>query len=131
MGQNMKEMYNQYIEYCNEIVTDTITESGHLSVTKEVPVYGTCGDIVSYKEVLTGDTTWDGYKCKEYKGEYSGYWNGYFSYTSDSLYVQPYRGGNKLIKACTIFRKHVCHIKQEKPSSEGFYEWMFKKLQEK
>jgi hypothetical protein len=65
MGQNMKEMYNQYIEYCNMVVTDTITESGQLSATKEVPVYGTCGDTVSYKDVLTGDTTWNGYKCKE------------------------------------------------------------------
>jgi hypothetical protein len=32
------------------------------------------------------------------------------------------------VKVCTVSRKHVCHIKQEKPSSEGFYEWMFKKL---
>jgi len=131
MGQNMKEMYNQYIEHCNAIVTDTITESGQLSATKEVPVYGTCGDIVSYKEVLTGDTTWNGYKCKKYKNDYPFWVHGVYL-TSDTLsYLTNSTNWNwerKPLKVCTVSRKHVCHIKQEKPSSEGFYEWMFKKL---
>lgn len=128
MGQNMKEMYNQYIEYCNMVVTDTITESGQLSAAKEVPVYGTCGDIVSYKEVLTGDTTWNGYKCKEYKNNLS-FWVYGASIICDSIATSKW-GHITLrpVKVCTVSRKHVCHIKQEKPSSEGFYEWMFKKL---
>lgn len=127
----LRKLHKQYIEYCNETVTDTIEEYGELSASKQVPIYGSCNDIIGYREVTTGDTTWKGYKCKEYLGGNVYIYAGKgISITSDTLSwngwgYQQLRVTNV---SCKVTRKHICHVKREKPSSEGFYEWLYKQI---
>lgn len=69
MGQiaDLRQLHKQYIEYCNEIITDTIEEYGEVEATKEVPIYDGCEQIVGYRSIPAKDTVWKGYKCKEWK----------------------------------------------------------------
>jgi len=126
---DLKQSYKQYIEYCNETVADTIEEYGELSATKEVPIYGPCDEIIGYREVITGDTTWKGYKCKEYM-EQSNYWTKYSVITCDSVMTyNKWPEIHKLVnKVCKVTRKHICTVKREKPSAEGFYQWLYKQI---
>lgn len=124
---DMCDLKDQYIKYCDELVTDTIIESGHLVKGKEVPVYGSCGEIIAYKQI-SSDTAWDGYECEKYKSEEQGaitFSNRYWAI--DSISVPP-GIWNHSVKTCTVPRKHVCHIKREKPTAEGFYQWLWKQL---
>lgn len=129
MGQtiDLKKLYEQYIKYCNEEVTDTIEEYGELSTTKEVPIYGPCDEIIGYREVTTGDTTWKGYKCKQYMNERNYLISGgdrVLTWRADTLsWVTTVKS-----VSCKVTRKHICQVKREKPSSEGFYQWLYKEI---
>lgn len=128
ISQDLKKSYKQYIEYCNETVTDTIEEYGELSTSKQVPIYGSCNDIIGYREVATGDTAWKGYKCKEYMDQ-SNFWvSGALQFDSIITYRRWPEIHALVNTVCKVTRKHICHVKREKPSSEGFYEWLYKEI---
>lgn len=132
MGQTIQELHKQYISYCNEIVTDTVEEYGEVEATKEVPIYDGCEQIIGYRSIPAKDTTWKGYKCPEYKVAARGYW------LTDTLqivhrldyWVSLDSGAlvRKSVVSCKVSRKHVCNVKRDKPSHEGFYEWLWKYL---
>jgi len=31
--------------------------------------------------------------------------------------------------SCKVTRKHTCTVKREKPSAEGFYQWLYKQIE--
>jgi hypothetical protein len=123
---DLKQLHKQYIEYCNETVTDTIIENGSVINNKKVPIYGTCKDIVGY-QMIEGDTTWKGYKCGEYKDD-NNYWlipggDNVLTWRLDTL---GWIGVE--YASCKVTRKHPCILKREKPTAEGFYKWVYKQI---
>jgi hypothetical protein len=114
---DLKQLHKQYIEYCNETVTDTIIEYGSVINNKKVPIYGTCKDIVGY-QMIEGDTTWKGYKCEEYK-DGNNYWritggDNVLTWRGDTLNYWSIES-----VSCKVTRKHPCILKREKPTAEG------------
>lgn len=129
-AQTFQELLNDYNNYCNELVKDTIIQYGEV-LGSYIPVVDDNGDICKY--IFRGyDTTWAEPKCKEYKiNDYS--WGNLTTATSidDGLikFNQPILSSwitpqENIIKQ--VNRKHVCLIKREKPTGEDFFRWVIK-----
>lgn len=120
-GQTIQDHYRAYLSYCNDTVTDSITQYGEVW-EREVPVYDN-GVIVRYKNA-PGDTAWVECNCPKYKRMYREYVGGLVDtiqviYTHGLYYYPSGRPGY-------VSRQVKCRMLRENPSRDGFYEWLWK-----
>lgn len=126
--QMFHEVFNDYIEYCNEETTDTIQQIGTINI-QNIPVYD-CGKIVYYKKSGL-DTIWKDVKCSLYKEDFDSYSWRINSITCDTFYTSGFYYNPGIYQqkdSETIKRNYFCSVKREKPSQAGFYKWLFFKL---
>lgn len=133
----LKEAYNEYIRYCDQ-QWDTIVTNGSYFKTEEMPIYGDCGgkrEIYAYKRVIV-DTVWDKVQVLFYRHDYANK-NKFYWMTADSCYVtsimSKYYHINKILyddtdKCTPPTRKVKAVVKQEKPSEEGFFHWLYNQI---
>ena len=131
-----EQRWSEYLADCNELVNDTITQSGIVKC-KLVPVKME-GKIVSYNQLPT-DTVWNKCGCKDYK--YFPDWNfsdlvwtgsrgivttsGLLTYDNNEYIV---RNSEKINVEYKITRDKVCVIKKRKASMDDFLErWLKEK----
>ena len=129
---SLRIAYEQYIQYCNTDITDTIIQDGTVNVV-DIPIYRK-GIIVGYKETVR-DTTWSLIKCQKYKNDYSDETYSRYGYvfSVDTCFhpiISKWHWDYPCKKNPVIIvsRDHICHIKLENPSETGFYKWLFNKL---
>ena len=134
MAQDFFEQWATYESWCKEMVPDTITIQGEVK-ERLVEVLGTNGCVLRYQSLPDGDTVWDKPICLPFKDDYHqpyGRWSDYI--ISDTLYYRGHYTGNPWLYSSkndcqvkVVETKHVCWIKRENPSFEGFIKWGTKK----
>lgn len=119
--------WNQYLADCNELVSDTIKQSGVVNVKyKPVIVNGE----ISHYILSPVDTVWTDCNCGKYKENDSDIWT---IRTTDSIgsrwyvdhgaltglttYTEAVQADNKI----NITRNKICHIKKRKASWDDFW----------
>lgn len=130
--KNLLGLWDAYIVDCNELVADTILQSGTVNI-EYVPVFA--GKKVTHFNTVPVDTLWDKpSKCREYKNdiEHISEWgspsftNGGITLTGSissnltagaSYFTDPILKSQKL----AISRNQVCMIKKQKASWEDFW----------
>jgi hypothetical protein len=125
--------WNNYLTDCNELVADTISQSG--TVKCELIPVKMNGKIVSYNTVPI-DTVWNKCDCEKYKYNYIGNYSilsgsslsqgwGTVNLTgSTSWYSEPEPAKNTF----SIKRNKICMIKKRKASFDDFFErWCVEK----
>jgi hypothetical protein len=127
-SQEFKQLHSDYLMYCGTYLGDTtVTQTGTIKKIADVPVYGQCGDIIGYREVSGGDTTWTKVDKVYYRDDYSrGYYSNYLLY--DTLVTTrwdgwEYRLNKEVCKPPT--RKIKATLQRERASKEGFYLWLW------
>lgn len=115
-SQNLKEYYQQYLKHCDSVVDEKVNQLGSVSL-KTFPVYKD-DSIIAYKLLPKSDTLWKEYKCPEFK--YIDVWE------RESYKLNIGIGPNSNSREVT--RTRICKCKLEKPTSEGFYIWLYEKL---
>lgn len=117
-AQSFFEEWANYEAYCSELVPDTITITGTL-VQKAIPLNDEQGKLISYVMVSCGDTTWDAYKCKEFKEDdsYNSNWG---------TVVWNGNWGTVQVKSCNeTTKKVICQIKRRQPELDmNFIIWL-------
>lgn len=120
---NMFIEWNKYIIDCNDLVADTISQSG--TVKCELVPIKMNGKIVSYNTVPI-DTVWNKCECREYKHYASSLAEltygsnvsiGYVLASDRSWYSKPEPAKNIF----SIKRDKICMIKKRKASFEDFF----------
>lgn len=118
------EEWERYLNDCNELVPDTVTQYGEVNC-RLVPVKMS-GKIISYNTVPV-DTVWYEYKCADYK--FSDYGNLTLGFgLSTTTTVSTYKNTGVLVPASTepaktkfnITREIICNIKKHKTSVDDF-----------
>lgn len=131
-------LWDEYLQDCNELVNDTITQTGTVNC-RLVPIKMD-GKIVSYSQVPI-DTVWNKCDCNDYKNYgnlvLTGMW-----WTSDTLtgtsgwmdcnirttnsYIV--KNSEKTKIEYEIIRQKVCVVKKRKTSMDDFLNrWLFEK----
>lgn len=110
-------LYQDYEAYCMELVPDTISITGTVA-KKAVPVEED-GKIVSYVMVSCGDTVWSEPNCKKYLKDDEPWWGNHL--IADTMFFL-----RTTAKCDDVSKKHVCFVKRERPSWEGFIQWLKK-----
>lgn len=133
MSQSFPELIEQYKKECNEIVQDTIIQTGIVTCDL-LPVKAANGKILHYV-IAAADTIWNTPECSQYK-EYGhfrfskGIWNVGISLTdnSDELLLSHYINPKTPKISLSISRKHICNVKRREVELFGdhFWEWMRK-----
>ena len=139
----MGKFYKQYIKYCHVKLKDTLIKQESSFLTNDIPLYYTCDDgskkKIGYKRVVT-DTVWERCDSVYYRNDFTGfrYYNSRYIYADSCSthmggYYSKHLTQNTLFfddtKECTPpTRKVKAILKQEKPSEEGFYHWLFKEV---
>lgn len=122
--------WDQYLTDCNELVPDTMKQSGVVNVKyKPVIVNGE----ISHYILSPVDTVWTDCKCNKYKDEdraWGGitdliggkvYVNSSASLTVRMTYTEPLQVNNKI----NITRNKICHIKKRKANWDDFWDrWL-------
>lgn len=116
------ELYDEYLDYCNEIVNDTVIQTGKVD-NKLVPVKDKKGDVLYYKRVSKKDTTWMSYDCQDYKYEAGTLYFNRGLVWHDTL-VWKYSSDYLSSDVEEVTRERICKIKRERPTPNGFFEWI-------
>jgi len=134
-----EQVYNDYLEYCNEMFLDTVIQYGEVT-TKLVPVYDGQGELIKYVYGNKSDTTWSLPSCTEYlrNDEVTSigniYWGGVHN-NDMILYTGAISGTEREEKPdkfnYDIKRDFICKVKREKPGQNGFYDWLFELISSK
>lgn len=125
------ELRKEYKEYCNEIVSDTISEQGFITFESRIKP-NTITDV----EFVAIDTNWYSGHCKEYKFNSNVYfdttnvvrgeWRGSTTTLEGNLswgsnIITPI---NDKYTSVEISRVKVCYIKRCPETQDGFWEWV-------
>jgi hypothetical protein len=125
--------WSKYLEDCNELVNDTIRQSG--AVKYELVPVKMNGKVISYN-TMPLDTVWNHCNCRKYKiNDFSDYifspsasdgiyLSGSITSSTGFMYSEPTRATQIL----NITRDKICSIKKRKASFEDFFErWCVEK----
>ncbi len=124
--RELSRAYLRYLDYCFEDTTIVREQQGVIETSKEIPIYNECDEVVAYRRV--GDTIWQKYKCKNFLRDKSGEWSisgGTFTISGSSAGYLIFESSSEVYE---VTRKVECTLNREKPSMEGFYEWLFKQI---
>lgn len=127
-------LINGYEAHCNEMVADTITQTGTINY-KTIPVKDKNGNILHYA-LGQADTIWHQPDCPEYKDN-GLLWDYYsppnrFSFSSDISLIEgtnvgAITGTTKQHKTTVkIEREYICGVKRRRvePFSDRFWDWI-------
>lgn len=118
-SQDFKTLIQEYEDYCNQEVQDTVTQTGY-SYTK----------VLDNGEVVVEKTVWDKADCPTYK-----YNESYFNFTTVAIDYSSHDlyWGNGIktekkesVNRFKVTREYICNCKLRKiiPFSEHFWNWI-------
>ncbi len=121
------EAYQEYVDDCNELVLDTITQSGTIEM-KYIPVE--MNGVIDHFKLAPIDTVWNDYHCPEYKSflsfssgidEITQLQNFGSYYTNVNTCNYTVKSSEKMdTKKVSITREVVCTVKKRMPTFEDF-----------
>ena len=123
-SQTFLELYSEYKEYCEELIDREVTQTGTVQY-ELIPVKNSVGKTVQYERLVVSDTIWNDIDCPEYKHEREFFSMGNFYWDNDTLQFNTYYN-SELEEEVT--RKHICKVKRENPTPDGFFRWVDVKL---
>jgi len=137
-SQNFIDLLNEYEDYCEEIVTDTLIQEGTI-FWENVPVLNNDGKIIHYS-IGNPSTIWSEVNCPDYKHDrldnfvnFISVGNNYSNniwIATDTLTEWVLPNSIKTSSYETeITRKYICECKrrQVQPWSEDFWNWIKQK----
>lgn len=113
------KLWDQYVDECNEIVLDTLTESG--TVTYEI------SDEAGELKLVPKDTVWNIMECPEYKLYPLEFGGGFvlsssLFTTTENTYLVSEPIKNEFTSE--IERMKICECKLTLPSRDDFWQWL-------
>ena len=126
--QSFFQEWNKYLSECNELVADTIKQTGIVNF-KVVPIK--VGNEIAYYGSMPIDTVWENVECNEYKFSKSISLTAGYGITLNYDYPSTVTlSGSgiiysdiKLKNQIKITRDKICIIKKRKASFDDFFKW--------
>ncbi len=128
--------YEDYVNYCNEEVLDTITQEGKVTI-QLIAIYNDEGVLLKYMYSMDRDTVWEEPRTDAYKNDYEA-WDRFYNSGSITLGNSTwstsniYLGKSYDIKedigseiTLGLVQKYVYILKREKPSQRGFFNYIY------